>query len=778
MKNKRIVISFFILLGLLSCNAQLCADDSKPMIVKNIEYKNLGSSININHAIIESNVQIKVGQVFSPFLADASIKSLYASGMFDNVSVKVNSNDDGDGCCVIFSFVPREKVRKLSFVGNNNIKNKALTSKISTKVGSRVSTGALNADKQMLLSLYHDKGYVDAIVDVAVVKDNDGFDADVTFNIHEGEKYHIACVNVVGADGFKTSDLQKLMRTKKWGFFSFLGRSGVYREDEFIADLDVLKKHFKNHGYLDVVINVDDVVYQRKDNKLIITIVVDLWQQYHFGNIIVAGNTIYDKEQVMSALGIKSGDVFSPDAIDDGIESIRDMYGKDGYIATHVIATNDANMTTNDIDVKLNIEEGGKCFVNDIEIRGNSKTKNKVILRELALAPGDTFDLVRMKNSRARLLNTGYFSSVDITPIDTKIPERKDLQIDVTEANTGKIGFGGGISTGGEVVGFVEFSQRNFDINSKNKKFQGGGQKFRSRFQIGRHTASFDVNFEEPWWYDRELAVGTDLFYHKTDYTKSMHDYSGANYNEARLGAEFYLRKRLYELWEGRLGYHIENVKIYDIGRNAPSCFFDEEGNTSVSKLMFSAERDTRDHFIFPTEGSRVLLNTEFAGVFGETKYFKMDCSGIKHWLVFDTAEQVFSVIGKSGVIIPYDGDTTPFFDRFYLGGSNFMKGFKAHEVGPRDNGTGIGGNTFAYIATEYSIKLAEPFRIYAFAEVGFVNESKWNFSTKHYCTDAGVGTKITIMGMPLRLDFGFPIHGDEGNKHGMRFNYSFGVAF
>lgn len=777
MKKKTVAV-IFMLLGVLSYSAKSYADGGSAMIVKNIEYKNVGSPININRAIIESNVQIKVGQAFSPFLADASIKSLYASGMFDNVSVKVNSNDDGDGCSVIFSFIPREKIKSLSFNGNKKVKDKALLSKISTKVGSRVSTGALNVDKQTLLSLYHDKGYVDATVDVDVVNDNDDFDADITFNIYEGERYRIGYINFVGADGFKTSDLQKLMRTKKWGIFSFLGRSGVYRDDEFMTDLDVLKKHFKNHGYLDVVINVDDVVYQRKDNKLIITIVVDLGKQYRFGSITVAGNTIYDEEQVMRSLGIQCGDVFSPDAIDGCIENIRDMYGKDGYIATYVIATNDANMTTNDIDVRFDIKESGKCFVNDIEIRGNSKTKNKVILRELALAPGDTFDLVRMKNSRSRLMNTGYFSSVDITPIDTKIPERKDLQIDVTEANTGKIGFGGGISTGGEVVGFVEFSQRNFDINSKNKKFQGGGQKFRSRFQIGRHTASFDVNFEEPWWYDRELAIGTDLFYHKTDYSKSMHDYSGANYNESRIGGEVYLRKRLYELWEGRLGYHLENVKIYDIGRDAPRCFFNEEGNTSVSKVMFSAERDTRDHFIFPTEGSRILLNTEFAGVFGETKYVKMDCSGVKHWLVFDTAEQVFSVIGKSGVIVPYGGDTTPFFDRFYLGGSNFMKGFKSHEVGPRDNGTGIGGNTFAYASTEYSIKLAEPIRIYAFAEVGFVNESKWNFSTKHYCTDAGVGTKITIMGMPLRLDFGFPIHGDEGNKHGMRFNYSFGVAF
>ena len=396
------------------------------------------------------------------------------------------------------------------------------------------------------------------------------------------------------------------------------------------------------------------------------------------------------------------------------------------------------------------------------------------------MAPGDPLDTVRMNVSRERLMGTGFFSAASITPVDSDVPNKKDLIVDVKEADTGKASIGGGVSTGGEVVGTLEFSQRNFDLKSKNKKFQGGGQKFRAGVQVGRHTQAVDINFEEPWFYDRELAVGVDLFFQRTNFSKSLHDYIGASYDEKRIGAEIYARKRLFELWIGKLAYHIENVNIRNISRNAPRCFFDEEGNTSVSKVIFTADRDTRDDIIHPTSGSNIVVSTELAGgpFFGETKYFKASSSASRHWLVFNEPEQVFSVLGEAGSITPYGGDTVPFFDRFYLGGSRRMKGFKSRDIGPNERGTGIGGNTFAYATAEYSVRVFDPFRVYGFAEVGILNESKWNFSTKRYNTDIGFGFKIDIMKWPLNLSFGFPVHGERNNKHGMRFNFSFGGTF
>ncbi|MDR2779336.1 MAG: outer membrane protein assembly factor BamA [Puniceicoccales bacterium] len=780
---RKIVIFIPIYLILLGPCQKVFSEDvlNGPNIVKSIEYKCCGSELNISQDVIASYILLKEGEEFSPFLADASLKSLYTSGKFEHVSVKVDEIVGTNDYRVTFSLTPKVQVESIEFIGNKKFKSKVLLKKISTKAKAGLSKGTLKSDEEALVKFYNDKGYPYASVSYETVNVSDAIQSKVIFNIVEGQKFRIGKIKFIGNDVVKESELLKAIRTKRWTLFSIFKKTGLYRPDDFNADLGTIKTIFRNYGYLDVEIDEGRITYENsRKNTLIISIPIHTGQKYYVGTVTIMGNNLYETKEIEEILSIRSMDVFSPAEIDAACDRIIDFYGQSGYINTNIHVNKKANLTSDRIDLEFLVNESAKCFVDEIEIHGNSKTKNKVILRELALAPGDPFDLVRMKNSRSRLMNTGYFSFVDISPVNTKVPEKKDIHIDVKEANTGKAGLGGGISTGGEIVGFIEFSQRNFDINSQNKQFQGGGQKFRSRLQIGKHTLSADVNFEEPWWYDRELAIGTNLFCHKTSYDRKLQDYSGADYSQDRVGGEIYLRKRIFDFWEGKLTYGLESVKIYSISKCAPKAFFDREGNTTISKVTFSLERDTRNNFIYPTTGSRIGATTELAGgpFLGQTKYVKFYTYGIKHWLVFDTAQQVFSIIGQVGTIIPYGGGTTPFFDRFYLGGQNFMKGFKGHDIGPKENGTGVGGNTFTYGALEYCFKIMDPIRFYLFAEVGFINQREWNFSVKNYNTDVGFGLKISIMNVPLRLDFGFPIHGEGNNKHGMRFNYSFGTAF
>jgi outer membrane protein insertion porin family len=756
------------------------ADSGKLHTIKKIEYKCGGDSAKINTELVKARVQLKEGGEFSPFLADSSIKEIYASGKFEHASVRVDEMPGENGYKVTFLLTPRVVMNSISFSGNANYKAKALNKQIETRSGYGLSTSSLISDAVALTKFYNDKGYPYARVSHRVVTKPDSDEVDVVFDIEEGPKFRVGKIKFPGNDAVKNSVLLKAMRTKRWTLLSIFKKSGVYRPDDFSADIDALKAVFKDYGYLDIEINESDVEFVRRGKTLSISIPVKPGNRYYVGNVSISGNNLYDDEQLENELTVCDGDVFSPAEISASCEKLVDFYGKFGYINTSVRVEKKPNLSTGKIDLEFTIEESDKCFVGEIEVRGNSKTKNKVILRELTLAPGDPFDIVRMKNSRARLLNTGFFSFVDISPIDTKVPAKKNIRIDVSEMNTGKAGFGGAISTGGEIVGILEFSQRNFDVNSKNRILQGGGQKFRSRLQMGKHSTSIDVNFEEPWWYDREIAIGANLFVHKTSYDKKLRDYSGANYSESRIGGETYIRKRIYKLWESKLTYGLEDVKIHDIARRAPACFFEREGHSLISRISLAIERDSRNNFVYPTAGSKISLETEFAGgpLGGKVKFFKIDTYASKHWLISETAEQVFSLIGMGGAIVPYGGGTTPFFERFHLGGANLMKGFKAHDIGPKDGGTGTGGDTFYYGAAEYCFKLANPLRFYLFAEIGVVNEKKWNFSTRRYATDAGFGLKISILGMPLRLDFGFPIRGHDGNKHGMRFNYSFGLSF
>ncbi|MDR1401769.1 MAG: outer membrane protein assembly factor BamA [Puniceicoccales bacterium] len=773
-----IVVIYLVLSGFSS---ESFADDAQlPSVVKAIEYVYEGDQVEVNQEIVESHVQLKIGEEFSPFLADASLKALHSSGDFDRVAVRVDEISKSSDCKVTFLLVPRVKIGAINFIGNKNFSSRALKKKLQAKEGANLSNGTLRSDIEALIKFYNNKGYSYAAASYDVQKNDAAGSADVTFTIDEGEKFHVGKITFPGNDVIDEKELQQAMLTKKWTLLSLVRKSGVLRAEEISEDVDTLRTVFKNHGYLDVEINERDITYRRVRKTLHISIPIQPGPQYYVGNISIKGNALFTSEQLGEVLLVSTGDAFSPEKIDRTRGKIAEYYGKCGYISTNVYVAKKADLNSDRIDLEFSIVEKEKCFVGEIEICGNAKTRNKVILRELSLAPGDPFDTVRMTNSRLKLLNTGYFSFVDIAPVDTKIPERKNLRIDVKEADTGKLGFGGGISTGGEIVGFVEFSQRNFDLHSENRKLQGGGQKTRARAQVGKHSMLIDLNFEEPWLYDRELAVGTNLFFHKSNYDKKLREYSGASYDEDRLGGEIYLRKRLYELWEAKLAYSLEDVYIHSIAREAPRCFFDEEGHTSVSKLTFAVERDTRDNFIYPTDGSKAGVDVEIAGgpFFGKTKYVKISALALKHWLVFEPAEQVFSLIGRTGTVMPYGGDKVPFFDKFYMGGAYFMKGFKTHDIGPKENGTSIGGNSFAYGTAEYCFKITDIFRFYLFAEAGFINASQWNFSTKNYNTDVGFGFKISIMNMPLRLDFGFPLRGESDNKHGMRFNYSFGVAF
>ncbi|MDR2737652.1 MAG: outer membrane protein assembly factor BamA, partial [Puniceicoccales bacterium] len=444
------------------------ADASRSNVVGSIVYECDGD-VQINREILEARVQLKEGKEFSPFLADASIKALYASGKFEHVSVKVDEIKGDDGYKVTFSLVPCVIVKDVSFSGNENFKAKALMKQISTKPRSSLSQSAMVSDSEALAKFYNDKGYPYVKISYDVIRDEDPGNVEVVFEIDEGSKFRVGRINFIGNDVVDKKVLLSAMRTKKWTIFSFLKKSGIYRPDEFSADIEILKATFRDYGYLDVEINEDDVTYVSRGKALDISIPVNPGEKYYIGEVSISGNKIYEVGDLDKVLSVQPGDTFSPTQISTSCENIMDFYGRHGYLNTSVQVAKKPDLGTGKINLEFAIDESDKCFVGEIEVRGNSKTKSKVILREMTLAPGDPFDTVRMKDSRTRLMNTGFFSFVDISPIDTKNPLRKNIRVDVKEANTGKVGFGGRIGTGGEVVGFVEFSQSNFDLSSENR---------------------------------------------------------------------------------------------------------------------------------------------------------------------------------------------------------------------------------------------------------------------------------------------------------------------
>tara|TARA_R100000027_G_scaffold38030_3_gene28043 strand:- start:7094 stop:9439 length:2346 start_codon:yes stop_codon:yes gene_type:complete len=730
---------------------------------------------SVSEALIRGNIQVQRGTLFEQPAVDRSIRSLYRTGFFEFIAADVDEVGN-DEVIVTFRVKPKYRISTIRFVGNDKISDKRLLKETSISVGDFFDEYNAKSDEDTIYALYLKKGYSNVDVEYEYVSDDTTGLIDVTFIVQEGDKIHVGEIKFTGIGELKPSKLQSVMQLKEWSFFtSWLTGSGRFDPDLLVDDRQNLLAYIRDQGYLDVKIPESAIQISYPEESVVdIEIDVDLGKQYSVGTVAVTGNTLFSDEVILEETDLEPGDVFSPSKVAKASEEIRLFYGADGYLETYVRALRTPNIETGAIDLVYQVAESQKFDVESINLQGNTKTKSIVIIRELALAPGDTFDLKRMRNSQLRLENTRYFDSVNLRPESTNVPGKKDLSISVQEGRTGNLTFGAGFSSLEKAVFFAEISQGNFDIFNWRSYFQGDGQKFRVRFQIGSESNEIVIAFEEPWLFEQQLALGFEIFRRETDYNSS-------EYNELRTGFEVYLRKRLFELVEGRLSYTLENVDIFDVSDDASSQIKDEEGEKLISKVGVTLTRDTRDRLVITRRGNRVEVNTQVAGgpFGGDVDYWKNQLWGSQFIPTFETLNQGIAIFGRVGTIVPYGDSDVPFFDRFFLGGPNTLRGFGYRDVGPVDDtGEPIGGNSYGYLSFEYMVQLADPLEIVLFYDWGYVNSEDWDFSTAGYNDDWGFGFRVFILGAPLRLDFGFPITSSPTNDDGMQFNFSFGTRF
>ena len=676
-----------------------------------------------------------------------------------------------------FVLDPKPKITEICFVGNRNLRTRSLFKQIEAKVGDPLSEAILNSDLHKVKEYYYKSGY--SCVDIRYSIDTDpcSGSATVKFCIDEGLKTRVAKIKFCGIDPIKASKLKGVMETKEWWIFSFISKKGRFRDDVFREDIYRLREYFRDQGYLDVEIKDSDIYIENPTPATIcITINVNRGPCYRVGTVTISNNKLFSSECLCPLLCVHEGDVFSPSMIEGSEAAIQSAYGEIGYLDTYVVAERKPNVDTSAIDLEFVVHESGKYYVESIKVQGNTKTKSTVILRELALEPGDIFDLTRMRASEARLRNTNFFDDVNLIPEDTNIPGRRNMLIAVKEGRTGNLQFGLSFSSLEQFVGSVEVSQSNFDIMNYRNGFQGAGQKFRIRTRLGKRSNSVTLSFEEPWVCERELAFGVNIYRNEASYVSS-------NYDEVRQGFNVYFRKRLWGLIDGHLGYGFEDVNIKNVNEKTSKHI--KGGRRTVSKIFLALSYDTRDELIYPTCGTNINVSGDVAGgvLGGETKYVRLEAQAAQWFPISDVAKQVLLVGGATGTIMPYGNQTIPIFDRFFLGGPDNLRGFDYRQVGPKDlvdpSKEPLGGNTSARATAEYSFRVFDPVRFVVFYDIGFVNVTELNWSPHAYNDNWGVGLRIFILNAPLRLDWGFPIHGDGINdKKKMQFHFSFGTTF
>jgi outer membrane protein insertion porin family len=757
-----------------------------PPIVRSIDVEYTGPATVSKERII-AQLRTAVGQPYSDQVVEQDIRQLYTTGQVRNV--RIFAQPQSDGVKVIVAVQTRSVIREIEIDGAQKVEAKRLRKEITVKINNPVNEEELEKSRQKIIDVYRGRGFNDVSVQFRVdaIEENRGTSR-IVFTINEGIKGAVRSIQFEGNQHFSDKILRKQMKTKGKTLIAFMDKSGRLDEVQLQQDRDSIKEFYQNKGYIDV--EVKDVQKERAGGgPIVITIAVTEGQQYHTGKVTFSGYKLTSEDKLRAIIKMKEGSVYSPKGLHDDAKAIADAYGTGGYVDLVIQPEGSPARTADVIDVHYKIEEGNRSFVERINIIGNTRTKDKVIRREVLIAPGDVFNTVRVDVTKKRLENLGYFAKVETYPEDTGVPGRKDLTVQVEEKRTGSLSFGGGFSTIDSLVVFAELTQGNFDMMNW-PGFTGAGQKFRFRVQVGTQRKDVILALTEPFFLDRRLSLGGQLFFTEATYLSTAYD-------QRNYGFSVEMRKPLLPYVYGTIGYRLENVDIYNITSGSSPQIFAEQGITTNSTVLASIVFDHRDNPLLTRKGQRISISPYVAGGFlgGDTQVYGWDVEGSQYFhlpkdliLLLNAEAATVDVWGgvprETTVVTPGTPPivntfpTVPIYDRLYLGGSNNLRGFTFRDIGPRDvNGEPIGGQSMARATVELTFPIVEKARGAFFYDRGYVDSDPYAIGSQHWGSDYGIGLRLDLPIGPLRLDYGIPLENDGRSKSG-HFNFNVGYQF
>ena len=775
-------------------------------IVRQIEVQYVGRATVTRERIL-ANMRTAVGQPFNQSAVEEDIRNLYGTGEVSNV--RIFSEPASGGVKVIVIVATKSIIKAVVFQGNAHISGRRLQREVSAKKGGTLDEESIEQDRQKLLDYYHDKGYNDAVVKADIALDEANNSGTVTFSVTENSRGNLASVRFEGNHVIKSRELHGAMKdTKGKTIISFIDKSGRLDPNKLKDDLQAIRDLYQTKGYIDVDIPETRLEHLSNGNVNLVVVIRE-GTQYRVGSLKFEGTQVFTDTEIRRFLKMKEGAVYSPKGLKDDVKTINDYYGSRGYVDTRV--TPEGNPAgPNRVDLRYKIDEGGQSFVERVNIEGNTVTKDKVIRREIPVAPGDVFNTVLIEAAKKRLENLGYFEKVDANTTDTAISDRKDLDVLVQEKRTGSLSFGAGFSSIDSLVGQVELTQANFDITNIHG-FTGGGQRFRLLLEYGITRKDFVLSLTEPYFLDTRTALSGEAFYHDTNYISN-------DYNQQNLGFDVSVRRPLGRYLAASLEYRFESVNISNIETNS-SILENEVGTSTRSAIRGTLTYDSRDSNFLTRRGTRIDFSPFIAGsvLGGTTKDYGIDLTAAHYWsLPLDT---ILVANGEVSTVDTYDGgDRVPIFDRLYLGGPSNLRGFAFRKVGPLDyKGNPVGGRTLARFTTEYTYPIIARVRGAFFYDAGFVNQNPFDFDPRDLHErsdfrfdpnrtdsdpktprpnptandlkytefggglnqDVGLGVRLDLPIGPIRFDYGYPLESNTFNtRHSGKFNFNVGYQF
>jgi len=759
---------FFVATIALMARAQSPPDVARqaPPIVRSIDVQYTGPA-TISRERILAQMRTKVGLPYSDTVAETDIRALYNTGQVQNV--RIFGQPEGDGVKVIVAVQTRTMLNEIQIDGATRISPKKLRKNLGVKLNTPLREEDLEKGREKIMETYQAHGFNDVEVTFRV----EAIDAirgtsRAVYTVNEGIKGSVSTVRFEGNTHFSDRVLRKQMKTRQKTLFSFVDKSGRLDETQLQDDLQKVREFYQNHGYIDVAVR--DVTKQRTSSgALQIVIAIDEGPQYHVGKLSFVGYKATTEQKLRAVVKMKEGAVYSAKAIKDDAKAMADAYGSGGYVDLTIVPET-SQPHDRLIDITYKIDEGQRSYVERISISGNTRTKDKVIRREVLIAPGDIFNTVRVETSKKRLENLGYFSKVDTFPVDTEVEGRKYLDIQVEEKRTGSLNFGAGFSTIDSLIGFIELTQGNFDITNW-PSLTGGGQKFRIRLQGGTERKDVELALTEPWFMDRPISVGFTSFYHEANYLSSIYD-------QRNYGFSLDVRKGIRPFLYGSLDYRLESIDTFNVIVTASPQLLAETGPSTKSVFTANLTWDRRDNPFLTRSGERITYTWWVAGPGGTEQIYGFDVEASKYWrLPWDT----ILLINAEVAGVDRWGDQTKLvkiYDRLFLGGSNNLRGFDFRDVGPKDpNGEPLGGQSMARTTIEFTFPIVEKARGALFYDTGFVNTNPWDYNFNNVASDVGFGLRLDLPIGPLRVDYGIPLQ-QAGNHGSGKFNFNVGYQF
>ncbi len=755
-------------------------------VVSRIEVR--GNS-RIDADTVRNQISIRPGRAFSSADVDNAVKTLFATGMFSDVRI----NQVGSSLVVTVS--EYQIVNQVMFQGNKKVKDAQLVAAVQLKPRSPYSQAAVDADVEAIKDAYRRVGREDAAVTSQVV-DLGNNRVNVVFNVVEGGRTKIAAVNFVGNQAFSSRRLADVVSTKRSNFMSFLLRDDVYSDDKLRADEELLRRFYYNRGYADFQVVSSFGELDEATNKYTVTITVDEGQRYTFGDVSVDSSIgEIDPNSLQSLVQTRAGAVYSAKAVEDTLIALTERVAERGYAFAQVTPRGDRNFENRTISVVYTVDQGAKAYIERIEIRGNSRTRDYVIRREFDLSEGDAFNQVLVQRAKKRIEALDYFERVEISTAPGSEPDQVVLVLDVVEKSTGEFSIGAGYSTGGDTPG----ASVQGSVTERN--FLGRGQYIRLSAGGGKDSRDYMISFTEPYFLGRRIAAGFDIFQSTREYRKYDSEVTGATVRFGLPITENISTQLAYNYSQEKYKF---NKKCLDAsGAYDPTCnlsaaivdaIIDPSGNKrgawSKSSVSANLIYNTIDDMKSPHYGIYANFGAEFAGLGGDAKFMKFTARSTVYQTLSEEMDIVALITAGAGHVQGYGNNDLRVFDHF-KSNDRIIRGFDYDGIGPYDANTKdhLGGTTYFHATAEAQFPLPaipESFglRGAVFADAATLYGNKSNVpglnvggTDMKWRASVGVGLMWASPFGPLRIDYAVPVAKEKTDKV-QEFNFGMSTRF